>query len=79
MSKAAAAPVSFEAALEELESIVHSMEEGKLPLEASLSTYQRGVELLRHCQDALAVAEQKIRVLENGSLRDFAGDSRNPD
>jgi exodeoxyribonuclease VII small subunit len=50
------------------------MEEGKLPLEASLSAYQRGVELLRHCQDALAVAEQKIRVLENGSLRDFAGD-----
>jgi exonuclease VII small subunit len=27
--------------------------------------------LLRHCQDTLAAAEQKMQILENGVLRDF--------
>ena len=67
----ASAPASFEAALAELESIVQSMEAGKLSLEDSLSAYQRGAVLLKFCQSALAVAEQKIQVLEAGELRDF--------
>jgi exodeoxyribonuclease VII small subunit len=66
--------VSFESALEELENIVHTMEAGQLPLEASLAAYQRGIELLKHCQDALAAAEQKIQILEGGTLRDFSAD-----
>ncbi len=69
---APARPESFESALEELEAIVQSMEGGQLPLEASLAAYERGVELLKHCQEALAAAEQKIRILEEGRLRDFA-------
>ena len=68
-------PVSFEKALQELEDIVHSMEAGEMPLEDSLVAYQRGMELLKHCQDQLGAAEQKIRVLENGVLRDFAPDT----
>jgi exodeoxyribonuclease VII small subunit len=67
-------PSSFEAALGELESIVQSMESSPLTLEASLAAYQRGVGLLKHCQEALADAERKIQILENGDLRDF-----NPD
>ncbi len=65
------APASFEAALAELENIVQSMEGGKLSLEDSLAAYQRGAVLLKFCQTALAVAEQKIQVLEAGELRDF--------
>ena len=77
MAKAASSPpesppASFEAALSELEGIVKAMEGGKqLALEDSLAAYQRGVSLLRFCQDALGAAEQKIRILENDSLRDF--------
>lgn len=61
----------FEAALAELEKIVQNMEEGTLPLEESLEAYRRGSELLKHCQQQLSDAEQKIRILENGALRDF--------
>lgn len=78
MAKAAAPtpPVSFESALSELETIVKSLEGGSgnaggLPLEDSLAAYQRGMALLRYCQDALVAAEQKIQILEKDSLRDF--------
>jgi exodeoxyribonuclease VII small subunit len=64
-------PVSFEAALIELESVVHSMEDGNMSLEESLTAYQRGTELMAYCQQALAVAEQKISILENEALREF--------
>jgi len=57
----------------ELESIVQSMESGRLSLEESLAAYQRGAVLLKHCQGALAAAEQKIQVLESGELRDLPG------
>lgn len=66
---------SFEAALAELESIVQNMESGKLSLEESLAAYQRGATLLKHCQAALAAAEQKIQVLEGEELRDLPGAS----
>jgi exodeoxyribonuclease VII small subunit len=80
MAKAAAPtpPVSFESALSELETIVKSLELGSsggtggLPLEESLAAYQRGMALLRYCQESLSVAEQKIQVLENETLRDLA-------
>lgn len=68
-------PLSFEAALAELESIVQGMESGKLSLEESLAAYQRGAALLKHCQGALAAAERKIQVLEAGELRDLPGAS----
>lgn len=71
-------PKSFEAALAELEAIVQGMEGGKLSLEDSLSAYQRGAVLLKFCQNALAVAEQKIQVLEAGGLREFSGNADNP-
>jgi exodeoxyribonuclease VII small subunit len=72
MSKTAhSAPPSFEASLSELETIVQNMEAGALSLEQSLAAYQRGMELLKSCQGTLAAAEQKIAVLENGTLRDL--------
>ncbi len=65
-----AAP-SFESALQELEVIVQAMEAGNAPLEESLAAYERGVALLKHCQETLTVAEKKLQILENGTLRDF--------
>jgi exodeoxyribonuclease VII small subunit len=65
-------PVSFEAALQELEGIVQTLEGGGAPLEESLKAYERGMALRNYCQETLGQAEQKIRILENGALRDFA-------
>jgi exodeoxyribonuclease VII small subunit len=65
-----AAP-SFERALAELEGIVTAMESGQMPLQESLDAYKRGMELLRRCRDTLSAAEQQIRILEGGELREF--------
>lgn len=67
-------PESLEAALAELEKIVSSMEDGELPLERSLAAYKRGAELLKYCQAALQDAQQQVKVLEDGILRDFKSD-----
>lgn len=55
--------ISFEEALKELESIVRKMEQGDLPLDQSLAAFERGVQLTRHCQQALQSAQQKVQVL----------------
>ncbi len=76
MSKIAkpASPKSFEAAITELEGLVAAMEAGNLSLEDSLAAYKRGMELTGYCQKALADAEQQVKILGNGLLKDF-----NPD
>ena len=76
MSKAAKSqpPQSLESALAELEKIVSSMEGGELPLERSLAAYKRGAELLKYCQAALQDAQQQVKVLEEGVLREFKSD-----
>jgi len=63
---------SFEAALAELEQVVADMESGKLTLEDSLAAYKRGAELLSSCRSRLDDAQQQVRVLEEGTLKDFA-------
>lgn len=67
----AESPVSFEAALAELEKIVATMEGGQLPLKESLAAYRRGAELLEYCQTALKDAQQQVQVLEKGVLKCF--------
>jgi exodeoxyribonuclease VII small subunit len=64
---------TFESALAELETIVARMEDGQLPLEQSLAAYKRGAELLKQCQAQLADAQQQVKVLEAGALKNFAG------
>ncbi len=66
------ATLSFEAALAELEKVVADMETGKLSLEESLVAYQRGAELLQQCRSRLEDAQQRVRVLENGTLKDLS-------
>lgn len=58
---------NFEKALENLEEIVSSMENGALTLEDSLKAFEKGIKLTRECQGALRDAEQKVRVLLNES------------
>jgi len=54
---------SFEASLAELEAIVTEMESGELPLNEALEKFERGVKLSRLSQQALAQAEQKVKIL----------------
>ena len=53
----------FEEALAELEGLVERLERGDLPLDEALKTFERGVELTRHCQSSLKSAQQKVEIL----------------
>jgi exodeoxyribonuclease VII small subunit len=74
MAKTPESPLTFEAALAELEEIVATMEGGALPLKDSLGAYKRGAELLAYCQSALKDAQHQVEVLEKGVLKAFAPD-----
>ena len=52
--------LSFERAIEELESIVKRLEEGKVPLEESVAIYERGEALKRRCEELLRQAEARV-------------------
>jgi exodeoxyribonuclease VII small subunit len=58
-----AAPVDFEHSLDELEQLVARMEGGELSLDDSLASFERGIGLYRHCQQALEQAELRVRLL----------------
>ncbi|MFH2133798.1 MAG: exodeoxyribonuclease VII small subunit [Pseudomonadota bacterium] len=67
---------SFETAMADLEQLVTDMESGKLSLEDSLAAYKRGAELMSYCRTRLEEAQQQVRVLEDGVLKDLnAGES----
>ena len=51
---------SFEKAIEELESIVKRLEEGKVPLEESVTIYERGEALKQRCEELLRQAEARV-------------------
>lgn len=63
--------LSFEQILEQLEHVVESLEQGDVPLEQALSTFERGVALSRLGARRLDEAERRIEVLmsDEGSLR----------
>lgn len=70
----ASEPASFEQAMTELEQLVTQMEEGELPLEASVAAYQRGSELVKYCAAQLDKVESQVKVLEDDMLKPFAAD-----
>ena len=53
--------LSFERAIDELESIVRRLEDGKVPLEESVAIYERGEALKRRCEDLLRQAEARVQ------------------
>jgi exodeoxyribonuclease VII small subunit len=60
--------IDFESTLNELNNLVEQMEQGGLTLEQSLQNFEKGITLVRHCQEALKNAEQKVQILvkQNG-------------
>jgi exodeoxyribonuclease VII small subunit len=67
-------PASYEAALQELESLVGQMESGQMPLDGLLTGYRRGAELLGFCRDRLGAVEEQIRVLVQGLLKPWSAE-----
>ena len=80
MAAKSAKNLSFEAALAELEQVVADLEAGKLSLEDALAAYQRGADLLQQCRGRLEDAQQQVRILEEGTLKNFtvAGSNNDP-
>ena len=54
------AGMSFEDALRALEDVVRRLESGDVPLDDSITLYERGEQLRRHCQARLDVASARI-------------------
>ncbi len=67
----ALAALTFEAASADLDTLVSRMENGDLPLEESITAYQRGVALVAHCEKLLAHAQHRVQVLQDGALVDY--------
>jgi len=63
--------LDFEKSLAKLEDIITSLEDGDLPLNESIKTFEEGVKLTKHCQELLTKAELKVQKLlekDDGSL-----------
>ncbi len=55
---------TFEVALEELETIVNSMEDGDIPLDKMINSYEDGMKLVNFCNKKLQTMEKRIEVLK---------------
>lgn len=53
----------FEAALEDLELVVEQLETGELSLEDSLEAFEKGVGLVKYCNQKLDEVEKKVEIL----------------
>ena len=67
--------MSYEATIEELDSLVNQLENGDLPLDEALKTFERGIALARAGQAKLNDAEQRVKILlsesDDAPLSDF--------
>ena len=70
--------LTFEQALERLDSMVQALESGGLSLEEATRLYEEGIGLARMCSEALASAElriTRIRTAHGEQMRFLAEDS----
>jgi|GEM_PF-780943 len=65
----------FEGSMKELEGIVARMERGDLPLEESLSLFERGMQLTKECRTSLDRAELRVRNLLDASTDAASGNA----
>ena len=65
--------VSFEKALENLETIVHELENGNTELDKAIEKYTEAMKLVKFCNDKLTSEKEKVNKIlsENGELVDF--------
>lgn len=59
--------LSFEDAFTRMQAIVATLEDGKIPLEQAITTFEEGMRLAQYCNDLLDRAQLRIQILEAGS------------
>ena len=59
--------LTFEQALERLETIVNDLERGDVALEESIKIYEQGEALKKHCAKLLQAAEDKVEKIRVGA------------
>lgn len=60
--------MNFEDALKALEEVVRRLESGDVPLDESISLYERGAQLRKHCQARLDAAQARIeKIVTDGT------------
>ena len=62
--------LTYEQAMEQLETITAKLEDGSLPLQDALQYYEKASGLIRFCSAQLDAAEQKITELAAGGEHD---------
>ena len=67
--------LTYEEALAELETIVSALEEEQKPLEESMTLFERGQALVKHCGALLESAQLKIQKLVGEKLVPFEEES----
>ena len=67
------ATMSFEDALRALEDVVRRLESGDVPLDDSITLYERGEALRKHCQARLDAAQTRIETIVQGPDGQAAG------
>ena len=65
--------LSFEESLEELETIVHNLENGDIPLDEAIDEFNNAMQLVKICNDKLNAAEESIAkiVKDNEEIIEF--------
>jgi exodeoxyribonuclease VII small subunit len=61
--------LTFEQAMEELETIIERIERGEIGLEESLAQRKRGDALVKRCRDVLDAAEQELQQIKPGETQ----------
>jgi len=82
MAQKVAGNKKFETALEDLELVVEQLETGELSLEDSLEAFEKGVGLVKYCNQKLDEVEKKVELLvkdKDGKLQLKAFDERTAD
>ncbi len=64
--------LSLEEAFGQIEDVIAHLETEEITLEESFREYNRGMQLLRHCNDAIDRVEKKVlQINESGGLDEF--------
>jgi exodeoxyribonuclease VII small subunit len=52
--------MTFEESMQNLETVVKQLEEGKLPLEEAIQAFEKGMQYKKNCEEKLKSAQLKI-------------------
>lgn len=72
-------PPKLEESLTEITALIEKMEKGDLSLEQSLTHFERGITLIKHCQKILQEAEQKVQILMTNNGKEELTSYENPE